>query len=69
MGDWADCYEAFGYDISRIPDRKISRQKAKRVTVSLKLTKEERDKYMELGGAQWVKTMLRTHTAPSKEES
>lgn len=59
MGDWAHCYEAFGYDISHIKYSKPKRHKVKNKTISAKLSPDDYAKYMEPGGSVWLKSAIR----------
>lgn len=57
MGDWSDCYDAFGYDISHIEYAKPKRRKrGKKVTATL--NESQLARYKALGGAKWLKAIL-----------
>lgn len=60
MGDWADLYEALGYDMTLIPASAYKKKRRpKNISISIKLSKEDAEKYKKLGGAKWIKKSIK----------
>ena len=70
MGDWADFAEAmprFAGQIERSSYR-TKRHKVKKVPITVSVSKEDREKYMAMGGAVWFRKTLAAAKIEVKDE-
>ena len=60
MSDWADFAEAMPRFAGQIERSriKIKRHKVKKVPITVSVSKEDREKYMAMGGAVWFRKIL-----------
>ena len=70
MGDWADFAEAFPSMAERIARSSYStkRHKVKKVPITVRVSKEDREKYMAMGGAVWFRKTLAAAKIEVKDE-